>query len=147
DKFIGDAVMAVWGNMVTKGPETDAQNAVAAALAMKRSLARLNEDWRKRGIRELALGIGVNFGDAVVGNMGSTEKMELTVIGDAVNTASRLEGLTKRYHLDLLIGEAVAPLVRERFVLQTVDYVQVKGKTRPTEVFTVAGERNPGLDA
>ncbi len=141
DKFIGDAVMAVWGNIVTQGPERDAQHAVATALSMKQSLATLNEDWKKRGMLELAFGIGINHGEAIVGNLGSTEKMELTVIGDAVNTASRLEGLTKRYHLDLLIGETVASLVREKFILRTVDYVQVKGKTKPTEVFTVMGER------
>ncbi len=144
DKFIGDSVMAVWGNIVTQGPERDAQHAVATALSMKQSLAKLNEDWKKRGMLELAFGIGINHGEAIVGNLGSTEKMELTVIGDAVNTASRLEGLTKRYHLDLLIGETVAPLVRERFILRTVDYVQVKGKTKPTEVFTVAGEKDGG---
>ncbi|HZQ47339.1 MAG TPA: adenylate/guanylate cyclase domain-containing protein, partial [Verrucomicrobiae bacterium] len=147
DKFIGDAVMAVWGNIVTQGPERDAQHAVATALAMKQSLATLNEDWKKRGMLELAFGIGINHGEAIVGNLGSTEKMELTVIGDAVNTASRLEGLTKRYHLDLLIGETVAPLVRERFILRTVDYVQVKGKTKPIEVFTVMGERSAVMDA
>ena len=147
DKFMGDAVMAVWGNMVTHGPERDAQHAVATALSMKQSLRKLNEDWKKRGIPEQAFGIGINHGEAIVGNMGSTEKMELTVIGDAVNTASRLEGLTKRYHLDLLIGETVAPLVRERFILRTVDYVQVKGKTKPIEVFTVVGEKNARMDA
>ncbi len=102
DKFIGDAVMAVWGNIVTQGPEKDAQNAVSTALAMKRSLVKLNTDWKSRGMKTLAFGIGINHGEAIVGNLGSTEKMELTVIGDAVNTASRLEGLTKKFHLDLL---------------------------------------------
>lgn len=142
DKFIGDAVMAVWGNIVSAGPAQDAQHAVATALAMKRSLAALNENWRVRGMTELAFGIGINHGEAIVGNLGSSEKMELTVIGDAVNLASRLEGLTKEYHLDLLIGETMAPLVEARFLLRTVDYVQVKGKTKPVTVYTVLGERN-----
>lgn len=146
DKFIGDAVMAVWGNIVTQGPERDAQHAVATALAMKRGLAALNADWKKRGMTELAIGIGINHGEAIVGNLGSSEKMELTVIGDAVNLASRLEGLTKKFHLDLLLGENVAPLVREKFVLRTVAFVQAKGKTKPIEVFTVIGERGTSLD-
>ncbi len=147
DKFIGDAVMAVWGNIVTKGPERDARHAVTTALAMKRSVAALNADWKKRGMQELAIGIGINHGEAIVGNLGSSEKMELTVIGDAVNLASRLEGLTKRFQLDLLLGETVAPLVREQFVLRTVAFVQAKGKTKPIEVFTVMGERGAGVDA
>jgi adenylate cyclase len=142
DKFIGDAVMAVWGNIVSAGPAQDAKNAVTTALAMKRSLIELNKDWKARGMPELAFGIGINHGEAIVGNLGSSEKMELTVIGDAVNLASRLEGLTKEYHLDLLLGETMAELVQDRFLLRTVDYVQVKGKTRPVTVYTVIGERD-----
>ncbi len=146
DKFIGDAVMAVWGSMVSEGPERDAEHAVATALAMRSSLARLNETWRARGWPELAFGIGINHGEAIVGNLGSTQKMELTVIGDAVNLASRLEGLTREYRLDLLIGESVASLVREKYVLRTVDRVQVKGKTKPVEVFTVSAQPGPSSE-
>ena len=144
DKFIGDAVMADWGGIVSDGPARDAQNAVATSLAMKRSLARLNEGWRARQIQPLAFGIGINHGSAIFGNLGCDQKMEVSVIGDAVNLASRLEGLTKEYHLDLLLGETMAPLVRETFWLRTVDCVQVKGKTKPVDVFTVVGERAEG---
>ena len=147
DKFIGDAVMAVWGSIVSQGPQPDALNAVATALAMKRSLKKLNEDWKARGMLELAFGIGINHGEVIVGNLGSSEKMELTVIGDPVNLASRLEGLTKEYHLDLLLGETVAPLVSGTYILRTVDYVQVKGKTKPVAVFTVMGEKAAQTDS
>lgn len=140
DKFIGDAVMAVWGSIVSHGSDNDARNAVATALAMKRSLRKLNEDWKSRGMLELAFGIGINHGEVIVGNLGSSEKMELTVIGDAVNLASRLEGLTKEYHLDLLLGEQMAAFIGGTYILRTVDYVQVKGKTKPVDVFTVMGE-------
>jgi len=140
DKFIGDAVMAVWGSIVSHGVEHDARNAVATALAMKASLRKLNEDWKKRGMLELAFGIGINHGEVIVGNLGSSEKMELTVIGDPVNLASRLEGLTKEYHLDLLLGEKMAAYVGDTYILRTVDYVQVKGKTKPVDVFTVMGD-------
>jgi adenylate cyclase len=140
DKFIGDAVMGVWGNIVSHGAERDACNAVATALAMKRSLRLLNEDWKKRGMLELAFGIGINHGEVIVGNLGSSEKMELTVIGDPVNVASRLEGLTKKYHLDLLLGESMAKLVGDTYILRTVALVQPKGKTKAADIFTVMGD-------
>jgi len=147
DKFIGDAVMAVWGNAVPRPLEEDAQNAVFTALAMKRSLAKLNLVWKSRGIKELAIGIGINHGQAIVGNFGSPQKMDPTVIGDAVNTASRLEGLTKKFHQELLIGETMAPLVRDRFILRTVGLLQPKGKTVPAEVYAVISERTSDADA
>jgi len=140
DKFIGDAVMGVWGNIVSHGPERDACNAVATALAMKRSLRALNEDWKKRGMLELAFGIGINHGEVIVGNLGSSEKMELTVIGDPVNVASRLEGLTKKYHVDLLLGESMAKLVGDAYILRTVALVQPKGKTKAANIYTVMGD-------
>jgi adenylate cyclase len=138
DKFIGDAVMAVWGSMHTEGSQADARLAVAAALEMRTRLAALNEKWTAEGKLTLAIGIGVNYGEVIVGGLGSEKsKMEITVMGDAVNTASRLEGLTKDYGLDLLIGENVAERVSETFRLRTVDLVRVKGKKKPTEVMTV----------
>jgi adenylate cyclase len=140
DKFIGDAVMGVWGSIVSHGVSRDACNAVATALAMKRSLRQLNEDWKKRGMLELAFGIGINHGEVIVGNLGSPEKMELTVIGDPVNLASRLEGLTKKYHLELLLGESMAKLVGDTYILRTVASVQVKGKTKAVDIFTVMSD-------
>jgi adenylate cyclase len=132
--------MAVWGNIVSHGTDHDARNAVATALAMKRSLRKLNEDWKSRGMLELAFGIGINHGEVIVGNLGSSEKMELTVIGDPVNLASRLEGLTKKYHVDLLLGAEMAGLVGETYILRTVALIQVKGKTKAVDVFTVMGD-------
>lgn len=142
DKFVGDAVMAVWGNTpVTKGPAGDARDAVRAALEMLHALGVLNAKWRTEGRPELQIGIGINHGEVIVANMGSSQKKELTVIGDAVNTASRFEGLTKEYGLDLLIGEAVASLVGDVFFLQDVGFNMPKGKTVPVQLFTVHGER------
>jgi adenylate cyclase len=144
DKFIGDAVMAHWGSIATAGVETDARRAVTTALEMRAALAKLNADWKTRGLPELAVGFGVNHGDAIVGNLGCAAKMEVSVLGDAVNLGSRIEGLTKEYGIDLCLGETVAPLVREAFVLRAVDLIVVKGKTQPVEVFTVLGEYAPG---
>jgi len=144
DKFIGDAVMAHWGSIVSEGEKTDACRAVASALDMQRALARLNEAWKPRGLRALHFGIGINHGEAIVGNLGSEEKREVSAIGDPVNLASRLEGVTKKYHVEICVGENVARLVRDAFILRSLDLIVVQGKTKPVEVFTVLGERSNG---
>jgi adenylate cyclase len=148
DKFIGDAVMAVWGEVKSEGPAKDVTRAVTAALEMQSALTELNRSWEQRGIRTFKMGIGINHGTVIVGNIGATgatEKMELTVIGDPVNLASRIEGLTKEYGLELLLGEGAADLVTEVFHLQFVDLVRVKGKKLPIRVYTVLGARNTPL--
>jgi len=149
DKFIGDAIMAVWGNVSSRGAVEDAKAAVRTALAMRRELVTLNENWRSRGMTELGFGVGINHGDAVVGNIGSYEpheRLDPTVIGDAVNLASRLEALTRIYRVDILLGEAVCDLVRDDFHLRTVARAQVKGKTEPVDVCTLIAARNEDAD-
>ncbi|HEV7401549.1 MAG TPA: adenylate/guanylate cyclase domain-containing protein, partial [Chthoniobacteraceae bacterium] len=118
DKFIGDAVMAHWGGIVSRGAGPDACRAVAAALDMLQLLPKLNAGWKERGLPEWKIGVGVNHGEAICAHIGSDEKHEFTAIGDAVNLASRLEGATKQFHQDLLIGENVAPLVADHYVLR-----------------------------
>jgi adenylate cyclase len=142
DKFIGDAVMALWGGIVSEGEKVDACRAVATAVAMRKALARLNPGWIEREMVEIKFGIGINHGEAIVGNLGAEVKKEVTAIGDAVNTASRLEGMTKEFHVDLLIGEQVAALVRDQFFVRTVALSQPKGKTKPLEIFTVLDRRD-----
>ena len=154
DKFIGDAMMAVWGRFRDHPGEEelcdDACQAVDAALAMRAELVSLNAEWRGRGMTELSIGIGIHQGEAVVGEIGSQERAELTAIGDCVNLGSRLEGATKEYGLDLLISDVVRQRVASRFICRPVDLVRVKGKSQPVEVFTVLGPREmtvpPGLD-
>ena len=146
DKFIGDAIMAVWGNVRSLGTAQDAKNAARAALAMRQELAQLNQKWRSEGRMGLGMGIGVNQGEVIVGNIGSQERMDPTVIGDAVNLASRLEGLTRVYGVDILVGASAAELVREEVYLRSVARVQVKGKTKPVDVFTFIGSRNEDVD-
>jgi adenylate cyclase len=146
DKFIGDAIMAVWGNVRSFGMAQDAKNCVRAALAMRRELRQLNQKWREEGRMGLGMGIGINQGEVIVGNIGSHERMDPTVIGDSVNLASRLEGLTRIYGVDILVGASAAELARDEVHLRSVARVQVKGKTKPVDIFTFIGARNEEVD-
>jgi adenylate cyclase len=149
DKFIGDAVMAVWGNVSSHGVAEDAKAAVRAALGMRASLRKLNAQWRAEGRTELKFGLGVNHGEAVVGNIGSYEpheRLDPTVVGDSVNLASRLEGLTRIYGVDILLGEATCDLVRDEFHLRTVARAQVKGKSEPVDICALIAARNDDVD-
>jgi adenylate cyclase len=146
DKFIGDAIMAVWGNVGSLGVAQDAKNCARAALGMRRELQQLNQKWQDEGRMGLGMGIGINQGEVIVGNIGSQERMDPTVIGDSVNLASRLEGLTRIYGVDILVGATAAQLVRDEFYLRSIARVQVKGKTKPVDVFTLIGARNEDVD-
>lgn len=136
DKFIGDAVMAVWGNLNVRPPEEEARAAVRSAIAMLAALDKLNEGWKSRGLDPFAIGIGIHHGDAIVGNIGSDEKMEPTVIGDTVNLASRLESLTKYYGCCLLLSGETAAFAAGVLPLRALDRVRVKGKRTPVALFT-----------
>jgi adenylate cyclase len=145
DKFIGDAVMAVWGNVSSRGVAEDAKACTRTALLMRRELETLNQKWAEEGIAPFHIGIGINHGDVLGGNIGSQEKADPTVIGDAVNLASRLEALTRTYAVDILVGARASELIRDEFDLRSVALVQVKGKTKPVEIFTLIGAKNePG---
>src|SRR2546421_850333 len=146
DKFIGDAVMAVWGNVRSRGVAEDAKSCARAALAMRRELYWLNQKWKADKFPPFAIGLGINHGDVLVGNIGSQEKADPTVIGDAVNLASRLEALTRTYAMDILVGARAAELIRDEFDLRSVALVQVKGKTQPVELFALIGAKNDAAD-
>ena len=146
DKFIGDAIMAVWGNVRSLGMAQDAKHCAHAALGMRRELRKLNEKWRGEGRMGLGMAIGINQGEVIVGNIGSQERMDPTVIGDAVNLASRLESLTRVYGIDILVGASAAELVQDEVYLRSVARVQVKGKTKPVDVFTFVGGRGDKVD-
>jgi len=142
-KFIGDAIMAVWGDTHSKGIEADARGAVTAALQMRAALEKLNADWKGKSDRtKLSIGVGVNHGEVIVGNIGHPQRMEFTVLGDGVNLAARLESATKQFHTDILIGETVEKLTRDHFIYRTVDLLTVKGKTKPVEVFALLADRS-----
>lgn len=132
DKYIGDAVMAFWGAPVSD--HDHAQHAVRAALDMQASARRLSEDFVARGWPPLAIGVGVNTGPMVVGDMGSNVRKAYTVMGDAVNLASRLEGLTKVYGVGVLIGHDTRQAL-QGWVCREVDRVKVKGKDQAVAIY------------
>jgi adenylate cyclase len=132
DKYIGDAVMAFWGAPVAR-PDHAAE-AVHAALDMHASLARLVPRLRLPDGTTIAIGIGLNTGRAVVGNMGSAYRMAYTVLGDTVNTASRLEGLSKTYGVGIVAGDAVRQAAPDVFLWRHLDLVRVKGRHAPLSI-------------
>jgi adenylate cyclase len=143
DKYIGDCIVAFW-NAPLDDP-SHVPNAVRTALLMREKLRELNRGWRAEAEAEgrkfikIKTGLGLNTGDCCVGNLGSEQRFDYSVLGDAVNTAARLESLTKGYGLDLIIGESTAARCSE-FALVEIDQVKVKGRATPLHIFTVMGD-------
>jgi len=141
DKYMGDAIMALFGAPLEQPDH--ARQACRAALRMEDTLEELNRQWAKQGRPPLKIGVGVNSGPVAVGNMGSDRLFDYTAIGDNVNLASRLEGLTKYYGTNILISQATAEAVENGFILRDVDRVKVKGKAQASGIFEVMGEGEP----
>ncbi len=139
DKFIGDAIMAFWG--APQEASNHAQLACEAALKMTERLIILKKDWAKRGLPEINIGIGLNSGEMVVGNIGSTTRFNYTVIGDNVNLASRLEGLNKQYQAGIIISQFTYERVKDNFACEYLDKVNVKGKGVPVEIYKLVGPK------
>ncbi len=146
DKYMGDAIMAFWN-----APLDDAAheiNACEAALDMLDRVEALNrvreQEAKSSGTRfvEIKIGVGLNTGPCVVGNMGSDLRFDYSVLGDSVNLASRLEGQTKSYGLPIIIGARTAQAAKDKFALLEVDYITVKGKTEPEVIYTILGRRD-----
>lgn len=132
DKFIGDAVMALFGAPVA---QTDAtERAIRTAFGMEQALARVNADFATRGLPPITIGIGINTGKVVAGNMGSPSRLNYTVIGDGVNLASRLEGLTKQYGATIIVSEACVQAA-PGFSYRELGVTQVKGRQEPVRIF------------
>lgn len=136
DKYMGDCIMAFWGAPLPD--ERHAYRAILAGLEMQRTLAELQPGFKARGWPEIHIGVGINTGRVSVGNMGSEVRVAYTVMGDAVNLASRLEGITKEYGVQVLVGETTRQVVPD-FVYREVDLVRVKGKELPVAIFEPLG--------
>ena len=137
DKYIGDAIMAVFGAPVQR--KDDPLRAVRAAVHMRMGLKRLNERLAKRGIAPIRTGIGIHTGDVVAGNIGSEQRMEYTVIGDAVNLASRLESNTKEVGADILISDETYEVVKDHVEARAVRELHVKGRAKPVMTYEILG--------
>jgi adenylate cyclase len=137
DKFVGDMVMALFGAPLDD--RDHAEHAVDAALEMVDALQRLNERWAADARPPLDMGIGINTGPMIAGNIGSEAIMSYTVIGDAVNLGSRLESLNKDYGTRIIISDATRAALPDRYVLRPLGEVVVKGKTQPVVIFEVVG--------
>lgn len=138
DKYIGDAIMAFWGAPVDDAEH--AKNAVLTALEMQAALGDLNKKFAERGWPILKIGVGVNSGSMTVGDMGSSVRQSYTVMGDAVNLGSRLEGITKQYGVGIVVGEATREQLKKEFVFRELDRVRVKGKDAPVGIYEPLGE-------
>lgn len=132
DKYIGDAVMAIFGAPLQH--DDDASRSIKAAFEMCHALTLLNESFKDRGISPVSIGIGINSDIVVAGNMGSINRLNYTVIGDGVNLASRLEGLTKSYGVDIIVSETTAKAAPD-FLYRELDFVKVKGKNDACIIF------------
>jgi len=136
DKYMGDCIMAFWG--APKPDPEHAKHAILAGIEMQATLKSLQSHFKERGWPEIHIGVGINSGRVSVGNMGSEVRVAYTVMGDAVNLASRLEGITKQYGVGVVVGENTRNAVTD-FVYRELDHVRVKGKDKPVAIYEPIG--------
>ena len=136
DKYIGDAQMAFWNAPLDE--PNHAKMAVKTALQMMESLDEFNAEVVKEGVPPFGMGLGINTGTVVVGNMGSSQRFDYTCLGDSVNLASRLEGQSKSYGVRIILGESTGRLIRDEYDIVELDCIAVKGKTVGVKIFTLA---------
>jgi adenylate cyclase len=145
DKYIGDAVMAIWGAPFTEPKH--GERCCRAALAMLARLAELQKKWVADGLPAMEIGIGINTGIASVGNMGSVLRYGYTAMGDNVNLAARLEGLNKEYGTTILItGSTRKDITDQRMIIREIDFIRVKGKNQPVTIFELLSEQAASND-
>ena len=143
DKFIGDALMAVYGAPISG--TRDAANAVASAIQMQALISKINLRRRDRSLEDIRLGIGIASGEVIAGTIGSPKRMDYTVIGDSVNLAARLENSTKYYHADIIVCEktaaALSPSIRKR----ELDLIRVRGRQKPSTIYEILPQQDGDL--
>jgi adenylate cyclase len=145
DKYIGDAVMAIWGAPFTEPKH--GERCCEAALSMLSRLSELQRGWVSEGLPAMEIGIGINTGIASVGNMGSSLRYGYTAMGDTVNLASRLEGLNKEYGTSILISESTrADVTNDQIIIREIDFIRVKGKNQPVTIFEILSRQAAAND-
>jgi adenylate cyclase len=144
DKYIGDAIVAVFGAPLSL--ENHALKACSAAIEMRKILDRMRGEWIQRGYPSVKARIGLNTGRVVFGNIGSDIRYDYTGIGDAMNLSSRLEGANKQYGTYCMISEFMYEYVKDSVTVRDLDFIIVKGKTKPVKVFELMGLKNETLE-
>jgi adenylate cyclase len=140
DKYMGDAIMAFWGAPLDQPDH--AARACSCSLEMMDRIKELQKKWKKEGIPSFDIGIGLNSGDAIVGNMGSDSRFDYTVMGDTVNLASRLEGLNKTYNTNIIVSENTYKIVKNEFDTKKLDTVKVKGKEKSVVIYELLSPKS-----
>ncbi len=147
DKFVGDEIMAVWGAPLELPTKEQAILATRTAVEMCDRLMELHDKWQKEGKIPLGMGVGINTGEMISGNMGSAEVFDYTVIGDNVNIGARVEALTRKYPTNIIITEATYSYIKdEPFIFRELDSIVVKGKTKPIKIYSVDGFAAEGTE-
>ncbi|VVC75822.1 Adenylate cyclase 1 [Aquicella siphonis] len=141
DKYIGDSIMAFWG--APDDIDRPCHHAASAALEFQETLSSLNHKWEEEGRSPFYTRIGIHIGDAIVGNVGSSERINYTAIGDSINIASRLEGINKEYNTNILVSEAVYQIIQDEFVLKEMGYASLKGIKEKVLVYALLARRTP----
>lgn len=144
DKYIGDSVMAFWGAPLPENEPCD--RAARSALRCQEKLRELNVQWEKQGKPRLMTRIGIHAGEAIVGNFGSSERLNYTALGDTVNVASRLEAINKIYKTKITVSETVYQYIKDRFVLRMVDCVAVQGRKEVSRIYELLSDNSKKLE-
>jgi len=144
DKYIGDAIMAFWGAPMEQ--PNHAQMGCQTSIDMIKKLKELQKKWAEEKFPEINIGIGLNTGPAVIGNMGSYERFDYTAMGDTINLGSRLEGLTKAYGVCIIASESTKKAVKNKFIFRKLDLVRVKGKNKPITIYELVCKKGEEHD-
>jgi len=135
DKIMGDGLMAVFGYPVSSGK--DAEDAVQTAIGMQKKLVGFNEERKERNLEPIRIGVGIHTGDVIMGSVGSESRMDFTAIGDTVNTASRLEGLTKELGAPIIISDETRKNLNDNFITEELDTIKIRGRSESVEIYRV----------
>ncbi len=138
DKYIGDSIMAFWGAPFPE--EAPCEHAAQAALQCQAKIAELNAKWGQQGKPKFVTRIGIHKGEAIVGNLGSLERLNYTAVGDTINISSRLEGINKVYQTHIIVSHIVYEEIKDKFVLRMIDRVVVKGRTGAISIYELLGD-------
>jgi adenylate cyclase len=139
DKYIGDSIMVFWGAPLPE--EHPSERAARTALLCQQKLKQLNQQWLHENKPQLITRIGIHIGEAIVGNLGSSERLSYTALGDTINIASRLENMNKAYQTKIIVSEAVYEQIKDNFILRKIDQVKLAGRVKPLVIYELIAEK------